>query len=139
LTLTYPGLADVYEALTAELGIPSTMAPDAFRQEWVRHEADVEAALDRMEQTVFGEEVHETVCEKAAPFVQALIQRHPFIDGNKRTAVRVAYAFIKYNGRTITATEDDTVEMARDVAVGNYEVDELADWFQAHTKPVDDS
>lgn len=102
----------------------------------VRNEDGIDAALERMKQTLFGDDAYPTLAGKAAAFFQTLIQRHPFVDGNKRTAVRTVYAFLRVNGRALVATQDEIVELARDVAAGNYEIDELTDWFDEHTEPA---
>jgi len=38
------------------------------------------------------------VIEQAAALLESLSQNHPFVDGNKRTAVAVTAAFLRING-----------------------------------------
>lgn len=102
----------------------------------VRDEDGIDAALERMKQKLFGNDAYPTLAEKAAAFFQTLLQRHPFVDGNKRTAVRTVYAFLELNGREVTAGIEETVELTRSTAAGDRDIDELTDWFEAHTEPA---
>lgn len=61
------------------------------------------------------------------------------MDGNKRTAVRTVYAFLRINGRDLVATSDEIVEITRDVAAGEYEIDEITGWFAEHTEAIDET
>jgi len=91
-----------------------------------------------MQQKLFGDDAYPTLAGKAAAFFQTLIQRHPFVDGNERTAVRTVYTFLELNGRPVTAGVEETVELARRTAAGDRDVDELTGWFDEHTEPADD-
>jgi death-on-curing protein len=41
---------------------------------------------------------YQDLIEQAAALLESLSQNHPFIDGNKRTAIAVTAAFIRVNG-----------------------------------------
>ncbi len=47
----------------------------------------LEAAVLRPQQTMFGADAYPDLHTKAAAMVHSLIRNHPFVDGNKRTAV----------------------------------------------------
>ena len=128
MDVVYPTLGDVLAIHRKEL--EASGGADG-----VRDQEGVEAALDRMKQTLFGDDAYPSIPAKAAAFFQTIIQRHPFVDGNKRTAVRVTYTFLETNGRRVTATNEATVELARGVASGDYEIDEITDWFRVQTDP----
>ncbi len=46
---------------------------------------------------------YETIVQEAAAFLESLVQNHPFVDGNKRTAFAVMDVFLRINGHSITA------------------------------------
>ena len=45
--------------------------------------------------------------EMAAAYLHGICRNHPFIDGNKRTAVAAALTFLEMNGVEIEADEDE--------------------------------
>lgn len=46
---------------------------------------------------------YDTIIHEAAALLESLVQNHPFIDGNKRTAFAVVDVFLRINGHAITA------------------------------------
>lgn len=48
----------------------------------------------------FFDEVPETIHEKAVHLMRLLVAGHPFVDGNKRTALRTVVVFYMLNGDT---------------------------------------
>ena len=53
----------------------------------------LEAAVLRPRQTFEGDDLYPDLPIKAAALFESLICNHPFVDGNKRTAVVVAASF----------------------------------------------
>ncbi len=48
------------------------------------------------------------VIAEAAALWESLLQNHPFIDGNKRTAFAAMFTFLHINGWKLTANADET-------------------------------
>ena len=63
----------------------------------VRSEDAIASALQYISEEVFGE-VPETIHEKAVHLMRLLVAEHPFVDGNKRTALRTVVVFYMMNG-----------------------------------------
>lgn len=78
---------------------------DQFRryggQEGVRDFGLLESALAQPEASFAGEWLHKGWYEMAAAYAYHLCQNHPFVDGNKRTALACALVFLELNGMTI--------------------------------------
>jgi death-on-curing protein len=72
----------------------------------------------------------------AAAYTFGLIKNHPFIDGNKRTGLVVAYAFLNINKVEMTASEEEATIVMLGVADSSVEEKTLAAWFQANSKPI---
>lgn len=77
---------------------------------------------------------YEDLIQEAAALWESLSQNHPFVDGNKRTAVTVAAAFLRVNGYRLEF--DDSA--AFDFLLGLYESGrfrfaELGDWLRSHS------
>jgi death-on-curing protein len=63
----------------------------------VRSEDAVESVLQYVSEGFFGE-VPQTIHQKAVQLMRLLIVEHPFVDGNKRTALRTVVVFYMMNG-----------------------------------------
>lgn len=100
----------------------------------VRDEGRLESALAAPAQEVFGEALYPTLFEKAAVYMRALIADHPFVDGNKRTAVTMAVIFLNRCGYGLTATPKELEDFAVQVAVEHLEIPVIAAWLKAHSK-----
>lgn len=87
-------LAEVLEAHTDQLrrygGQPG-----------VRDLGLLESALAQPEASFGGEWLHPTLHEMAAAYAYHLCQNHPFVDGNKRTALACALVFLELNGMSV--------------------------------------
>lgn len=70
-----------------------------------RKEGEIEYALDHVRHGQF-EEVPETIHEKAFQLMRLLAANHPFVDGNKRTALNAAVVFYLGNGYEFEYGED---------------------------------
>jgi death-on-curing protein len=66
----------------------------------------------------------------AAAYAYGIARNHPFIDGNKRTALVVSETFLALNGADLTASDAETVVAFLALASGDLSEDELASWFR---------
>ena len=65
----------------------------------VRSEETIESALQYISEGFYGE-VPNTLHDKAVHLMRLLVADHPFVDGNKRTALRTVVVFYMLNGFT---------------------------------------
>ncbi len=66
----------------------------------------------------------------AAAYAYGIARNHPFIDGNKRTALVVSEAFLAKNGLHIEVGDVELLAIFLDLAAGDLSEAELADWFR---------
>lgn len=92
----------------------------------------LQSALGGVEATFGGTFLHETVLEMAAAYLYSICRNHPFIDGNKRTAVSVALTFLDMNGIEIDANEDSFYELVIGVAEGRVSKASVAVFLDEH-------
>jgi death-on-curing protein len=76
---------------------------------------------------------------KAAALMDALINNHPFMDGNKRTGVTAAGLFLRINGRKLSASSKDLETVTLRVATEDMQIAELATWLRSNTIPMKDN
>ncbi len=69
----------------------------------------------------------------AASYAFGIARNHPFVDGNKRTAMVVAFAFLESNGYEVIASQEDAYFTFLAVASGETTEEELARWLEEHS------
>lgn len=76
----------------------------------------LESALAMPRATFAGAYLHQTLAEQAAAYLFDLCQAHAFIDGNKRSAVLCAHAFLDVNGHEFACSADELFDVVVAVA-----------------------
>ncbi|WP_445665591.1 type II toxin-antitoxin system death-on-curing family toxin [Fodinibius sp. AD559] len=71
----------------------------------IREEQDVQACADAPKASFDGKYL-KNLFEMAASYIICLTIRHPFVDGNKRTALASALTFLYLNGYEVEETYD---------------------------------
>lgn len=84
------------------------------------------SALYIAESTFDGNLLHEDLFHMAAAYIFHLCQNHPFIDGNKRTALVCGLVFLDFNGIAIDDPSGALYKMMMKVASGRCSKDEIA-------------
>jgi death-on-curing protein len=74
------------------------------------------------------------VSELAAAYGWGIARNHPFVDGNKRTALVAAELFLVLNGYELQADDADCVVTMLSVAVGEVAEDDFAAWIRGHIR-----
>jgi len=75
------------------------------------------------------------IADLAAAYALGIARNHPFLDGNKRTALVVAGGvFLPLNGYELVADNREIVRVMLAVAEGLMADAELAAWFRAYMK-----
>lgn len=94
----------------------------------------IESAVARPGASFGGEFLYKSIFDKAAALLQSLLKNHPFVDGNKRTALTSAGLFLKLNGYRLTNSHKEEVEFAVRVDNGNLIVEQIAKWLKDHSE-----
>jgi death-on-curing protein len=68
----------------------------------------------------------------AASYAYGLAKNHPFIDGNKRTALVVMRVFLALNDAEIRATQEEKYTTFLQLAEGKIDEEGLASWIRKH-------
>lgn len=86
-------------------------------------------------QTRFGgKELYRGVCMKAAVLLEAVINYHIFVDGNKRTGLIVAARFLALNGYELAASNKQLESLALAVATKQMDGKAIAAWLKKYSK-----
>ncbi len=100
----------------------------------VRDVGLLESALAQPLASFDGKYLHVDLFEMAAAYLFHLSRNHPFIDGNKRTALASALVFLAYNSIEIEANFDDLEEITLGAAQGKINKEQIAKFLRDHTK-----
>jgi death-on-curing protein len=98
----------------------------------LRDEGGLLSAVARSFHTFEGKDLHPNVLAKAGALLHALCTNHPFVDGNKRTALVAAAFFLHKEGVELDIPVDDAETFMLRVAQGLVDAGEvsaqLAQW-----------
>jgi len=76
------------------------------------------SAMGNVEATFEGVFLHETIFEMAAAYLYGICRNHPFVDGNKRTALSAALTFLDTHQIEVHAAGNELYDLVIGVAEG---------------------
>ncbi|GAB4238809.1 MAG: type II toxin-antitoxin system death-on-curing family toxin [Chlamydiales bacterium] len=108
---------------------------DTFVEEYsglpgIRDHSLLDSAVQMSKLTVFGEDMHPTLYDKAAAYLYHIVKNHPFNDGNKRTGAGAALIFLRVNGIDPEYDNDSYVQLVVSVAEGSVNKSEIREFFK---------
>ncbi len=102
----------------------------------IRDRAALEAAMARPRNKAdYGDA---DIATLAAAYAYGIARNHPFVDGNKRTALIIAELFLMLNGYALTASNAECVATFLDLAAGAISEEDFTRWFRDHIEPLAD-
>lgn len=96
----------------------------------------LQSAVARPATTFDKNDLYPDLFSKAASLMHSIIKNHPFVDGNKRTAISAASIFLIRNNYTLTASNKELERFTIKAASKKIELQEIAKWFKNHSKKV---
>ena len=125
MNFDYPDIGEaiaIHDALIYEFG--GTMG--------VRDEGALASAIMRPQLGYY-----DSLIEEAAALLESLANNHPFVDGNKRTAVAVTDTFLRLNGHFIDCDSVETYSFfMRLFEEGSFRFAQLHDWLKESVRPL---
>lgn len=100
----------------------------------IRDIGRLEAAIATQTQIVFDEELYPEAAHKAAAIIRVIIADHPFVDGNKRSALLAGLTFLHINGIHVKAKTGEVEDFAVEIAVKKLDVPKIAAWLDQRIK-----
>ena len=95
------------------------------------HEENLDYLLEAVQAEMFGEPLYPTISDKAAIYCYNIICNHIFSDGNKRTGLESALAFLKLNGMRLDQSmlNSKLFDFIIKIASGQSSLEECREWF----------
>jgi death-on-curing protein len=94
------------------------------------------SALVRAQTRLYGADAYPTLQLKAAAMVHSVINNHPMVDGNKRSAWVILNFFLVLNNRQLRSSQDNAYEFIMSIAEKRIELEEIAAWLEDHMIPL---
>ena len=94
----------------------------------LRDEGMLESALDRPRNRWAYEGAE--LAELAAAYAFGIARNHPFVDGNKRTALLALYTFLGVNGFDFVVAEAEAATMILALAADDVDEEGLTRWIR---------
>ena len=104
----------------------------------ILNEQPLDYVLEIVDSEMFGEPLYPEISDKAAVYMFNIISNHVFMDGNKRTGLESAFAFLKLNGFRMKKSLPLSVilDFTIKVASGESDLEECRDWFKTNSQPL---
>lgn len=100
----------------------------------VRDDGLLLSALARPQNLLVYGEQEPDLATLAAAYAFGIVRNHPFIDGNKRTALVAARTFFLLNRVDLEAAQEEKYLTFLQLAEGSISEEELAAWIRQHLK-----
>ena len=96
----------------------------------VRDFGALESAIGRPQSGYYDD-----LIQAAAALLESLSQNHPFLDGNKRTAITLTSAFLSANGYELDFTDLEAYRFLIDLYnAGQFRLEHLEKWLRQHAR-----
>ena len=80
---------------------------------------------------------YDSLIEEAAALMESLAMNHPFVDGNKRTALDATDTFLGLNGHFIDCDSRQAYDHFMELfETHSFRFAELSAWLEEHVKPL---
>jgi death on curing protein len=90
----------------------------------------LQSAIGNVEATFAGRFLNESLSEMGAAYLYSICRNHPFLDGNKRTALACALVFLAFNGLALQCGEDELYELVIGIAESRVSKAAVAVFFE---------
>ena len=90
----------------------------------IRENALLESSVAAPQATFGGKAIYASLTEIAAAYLYYLCKNHPFLDGNKRTALGACLVFLRLNGVETKPDGPEWEELVLDVAASRIDREE---------------
>ena len=103
--------------------------------EGLRDKGGLESAVAQASATYAGKYLHPGLFEMAAAYAFHIAENHPFVDGNKRTALNAAIVFLGLNGFDVVDDEGLLYGAMMGIAAGDWTKAQMAELLERLSEP----
>ncbi|OGD54122.1 hypothetical protein A3J78_02495 [Candidatus Beckwithbacteria bacterium RBG_13_35_6] len=92
------------------------------------------SAIERPKASFASKDLYASIFDKAAALTHSLILNHPFIDGNKRTALASLIRFLEINQKKIKANKKEFIELSLKIENKKMNFKDIVGWLKEHAE-----
>jgi len=108
------------------LGLHDIQIRDYGGATGLRDMGQLQSALARPQSGYYND-----IIEEAAALWESLSQNHPFVDGNKRTAIVATIVFLELNGWRFSVSDHEVHKFVKSLYENaNFQFDQLVQWLR---------
>ena len=79
---------------------------------------------------------YKSIVEETAALIESIAVNHPFVDGNKRTAMGAADTYLRMNGHSLRIEPYEAAEFITSLfESGTFSFDQMVRWLTEHIDP----
>ena len=93
----------------------------------------LESAVSRPQAVFERNELYPDIHQKAAALLESLVNKHPFVDGNKRTGITAAAMFLQFNNYSLTVSNQILESFVLSIASGEQTFNSITEWLKSHS------
>ncbi|MFD1673236.1 type II toxin-antitoxin system death-on-curing family toxin [Alicyclobacillus fodiniaquatilis] len=120
------------EAVMLNMHLIQTGSPD--EQMGVKFPELLDSAINRPQQSAFGEDAYPTIFTKAAALFESLAKNRAFHNANKRTAFSALYYFLRYNRYMLKMAPKQAEDFVVDVVNHKYAFEQIVEMIESHSQ-----
>ena len=91
------------------------------------------SAIERPKATFAGKDLYPDIYSKASALVHSIILNHPFVDGNKRTALACLFRFLEINGIKIKSRPEELIILMLKIENKKMSFKKLTIWLKQNS------
>lgn len=92
----------------------------------------LESSIINCMQTFDDKDLYPTVIEKSARTAFSICKNHPFIDGNKRTAILAMLVLLEINGFNLNYSQEELAALGFGIADSTVSYEGIVEWIKQH-------
>lgn len=116
----------------AEVELAHQIALETGGRAGLRDRGALESAVFRPQTGYYAD-----LIEEAAALFESLVQNHPFLDANKRTAFLATDLFLRFNGQMIVVEEKAGENfLLSNLGKGTFRFSVIVDWLRQVVQPL---
>jgi death-on-curing protein len=122
--------APIWVAEAVVLAVHRRQLAEHGGSDGVRDAALLTSALTKAQNLYQYSDPKPDLAAMAATYAYGICRNHPFVDGNKRTALVIAQLFLRLNGAKLSAPAAEKYRMTMKLGAGEVSENALADWMR---------
>ena len=121
----------VDDDLDLDIGVPGRFqTPNRLAQRRLRN-AQLRRGFREAESIAYASS---DIIELAAKYTAGIVQNHPFVDGNKRTAFVIGVLFLELDDYRFTASEEAAAQAVLELAAGTVDEAGFCEFIRANAR-----